>query len=318
MGDPSYARICHNAHVSAIGITFAGLQLHSPLIGAAGTAGYTNELADAGSLGSLGAVTSKSLTGQPRDGNDLPRVIPLKAGMLNAIGLANMGIDRFLAERSEDPRTMPCRLFASVAGHSIDEYCLVAGRLDRETDIPLIEANVSCPNTSDGRAFSADPSAMRTLLCALRASVGRAKLFAKLPPDGDAVALAGAAMEAGVDGLTLCNTMPAMAIDVTTRRYRLANRRGGLSGPAVHAVAVRVVHDVRHQVTKGAVPIIGLGGVAAWDDAAELILAGADAVGLGTILLADPGAPRRIARGLERWLLGQGCHHLHELVGQVR
>ncbi len=293
------------------------MELDSPLIGAAGTSGYTTELADAGSLGAMGAVTSKSLTLHPRDGNALPRVIPLKAGMLNAIGLANMGIDRFLAERSRDAATMPCPLFASVAGHSIDDYRTVAARLDAETDIPMIEANVSCPNTADGRAFSSDPSALRELLSALRTSVTRARLFAKLPPDGDSVALASAAMEAGVDGLTLCNTMPAMAIDVSSRRYRLANRRGGLSGPAVHAVAVRVVHDVRQQVTRGRVPIIGLGGVAAWDDAAELILAGADAVGLGTILLADPRAPRRIAKGLQQWVRDQGCRHLGELVGQV-
>ncbi|MDA0802614.1 MAG: dihydroorotate dehydrogenase [Planctomycetota bacterium] len=303
--------------MSALRTSLAGIDLHSPLIGAAGTAGYTTELSDAGALRSLGAVTSKSLTLHPREGNELPRVIPLRAGMLNAIGLANMGIDQFIAERAGDASAMPCRLFASVAGHCVDDFVQVAARLDRETEVPLIELNVSCPNTVDGRTFTADPSALNEMVSQVRAVVTRAKLFAKLPPDGDTVALAGGAVEAGVDGLTLCNTLPAMAIDVVSRRYKLANRRGGLSGPALHAVAVRVVHDVRCQVTQGRLPIIGLGGVVAWDDAAELILAGADAVGLGTILLADPSAPRRIRQGLESWLTSQGVESIASLVGQV-
>lgn len=298
--------------------TLAGVELRSPLVGAAGTVGYTDELADGGALEWLGAITSKSLTRESREGNAVPRVVPLRAGMLNAIGLANMGIDRFLRERAQDAARMPCPLFASVAGHSIEDFAHVAGRLDRETTVPVIEINVSCPNTGDGRAFSADPATLRALLVEVRGAVTRARLFAKLPPDGDAVRLAGAAAEAGVDGLTLCNTLPAMAIDVRDRRYRLSTKRGGLSGPAVHALAVRVVHDVRAEVTRGRMPIIGLGGVAAWEDAAELVLAGADAVGLGTILLADPAAARPIARGLAAWVGSQGCSSVGELVGQVR
>lgn len=302
-------------HASALATTIAGIPLRTPLVGAAGTSGYTTELQDANALVSLGAVTTKSLTREPRAGNALPRVVPLRAGMLNAIGLANMGIDAFVADRAADAPLMTCPLFGSVAGHSVSDYVHVSSRLDRETALPLIEVNVSCPNTSDGRAFSSDCQSLRSLLRDVRSAVTRAKLFAKLPPDGDVTALAAAAMEAGVDGLTLCNTLPAMAIDVHSRRFRLATKRGGLSGPAVHALAVRVVHDVRTQITRGTIPIIGLGGVVAWDDAAELILAGADAVGLGTVLMADPSCPRTIAIGLERWVAAQGCRSIAELVG---
>ena len=295
-----------------------GISLRSPLIGAAGTVGYTNELADAGALDSLGAVTSKSLTRLERVGNAVPRIIPSKVGMLNAIGLANMGIDRFLAERAQDAGSMPCHLFASIAGHSVDDFVSVAERIDAESTIPLIEVNVSCPNTSDGRHFSADPASLSALLKVVRANVKRAKLFAKLPPDSDSVALAAAAVDAGVDGLTLSNTMPAMAIEVHSRRARLSNGRGGLSGPAIHPIVVRVVHDVYSQVSKGRVPIIGLGGVMNGEDAAELVLAGATAIGLGTVLLAEPSAPLRIASQLRSWVREQGCSNMSELVGQLR
>lgn len=299
--------------------SLAGISLRNPIIAAAGTCGYVDELADMFDLSQIGAVTTKSITRDAREGNAPWRIIPSRAGMLNAIGLANKGLDRFIAEELPRVRAAKTLVIASVAGHTIDDYVAVASALDASGEFRVIELNVSCPNTSTGRHFGADAQTLREVLTAVRASVRTAKLFVKLAPDmPDPIKMAATAVESGANGLVLCNTMPAMAIDVRTRRPRLSRGQGGLSGPAIHPIVVRIVCDIFKQVTRSAdVPIIGLGGVMNWEDAAELILAGATAVGMGTALFVDPKSPMRVVRGLDRWAIEQGVTQISQLVGQV-
>ncbi len=311
-----------------ISVDLAGVRLTSPVILAAGTAGLLDEMADVVDLsarGGIGAVVTKSITLQPREGNAPWRILPAgPAGMLNAIGLANPGLDAFLEHHAPRAAAMPCKVFASVAGFSIEDYRAVAGNLDGWSHehggcFPIIELNVSCPNVKTGVEFGGSPQLIRELLDAVRPHVRHSKLFVKLGPLNPELALiAKAAVLAGADGLTLCNTVPAMAIDVDTRRPKLANVTGGLSGPAVHPIVVKHLHDVRRKVSaEHGTPLLGLGGVCNWTDAAEFILAGASAVQVGTILFADVGAPRRIASGLARWTARQGKPALRDLIGAV-
>jgi dihydroorotate dehydrogenase (NAD+) catalytic subunit len=277
-----------------------------------------DELADAFDLRWLGAVTTKSITPEERAGNDPWRIIDVPGGMMNAIGLANVGLGKFLAEKLPSAAGVPCPIFGSVAGHSVEDYVRVAAAFDANTAFPIIELNVSCPNTATGLQFGDDPSALKALLAEVRPVVKRAKLFVKVSPNADVVKLSGAAVEAGADGLTLVNTVTAMSIDVHTRRPRLSRGRGGLSGPAIHPIAVRMVHDVYRAVAKPAgVPIIGLGGVLRWEDAAEFILVGASAVGVGTALFVDPRTPVALAKGLAQWLRAQGATSITALVGAM-
>ena len=208
-------------------------------------------------------------------------------------------------------------MIGSVAGGSVDEYVEIASRFDAVEGIPFIELNVSCPNTDDGRHASDDPRRLAALLREVRAAVTRTRILVKLPPHTDGlVALAEAAVEGGADALTLTNTLEVMSIDVETRRSRLTRPRMGYSGTGIHPLCVRLVHQVHVEFAAAAgVPIIGTGGVATWRDAAEMILAGATAVGMGTALYAHPRSPLRVADGLERWVRAQGCDSIAELIG---
>lgn len=299
--------------------SLAGVALRNPVIAAAGTCGYVDELADALDPGELGAIISKSITRLPREGNAPWRMVDVPAGMLNAIGLANVGLERFIAEKLSAADRLDTILIGSIAGNSVDDYVAIAAAFDRQPRLAMVELNVSCPNTADGLMFGEDPAALLGLLTEVRPVLGRAKMLVKLSPNvSDIVAMAGAAIEGGADGLSLINTITAMAIDVHSRKPRLSNVRGGLSGPAVHPIAVRMVHDVYRGAARGAgVPIVGLGGVMTWQDAAELILAGASAIAMGTSLFVDPRSPRKVVRGLERWVAAQGCRNISELVGAV-
>jgi dihydroorotate dehydrogenase (NAD+) catalytic subunit len=297
--------------------SLAGCALRTPLVAAAGTCGVLDELAEVSDLRWLGAVTTKSLTAEAREGNAPWRVVETRGGMLNAIGLANPGIDAFVREHAPRASSVRCAVIGSVAGHHVDEFVRVALALER-SGIGAIELNVSCPNTSDGRMFGSEAALLERLVREVRAAVRVRPLVVKLPPDGDPVRLAGAAIEAGADALTLCNTFPAMQIDPESRRPALSRGSGGLSGPGIHPIVVRIVREVHRQVASSAgVPIIGLGGVLDWRDAAELVLAGATAVGVGTALLVDPGCPRRIALGLDAWCARQGVRSIGELVGAI-
>lgn len=324
-------------------VRLAGLTLRNPVILAAGTAGTLDEMSDVLDLSRVGAVVTKSITLQPREGNRPWRIVEsAHGGMLNAIGLANVGLEAFLARHVPRAAGLPCPVIASVAGFSVEEYVRVAGALDAAEGIAAVELNVSCPNVHGGCEFSSDAGLLAELVQAVRAVVSK-PLLAKLSPtavgyrDGrtgesgvaplaraaiDPTRVLGAvdapATRSGADALCIANTMPAMAIDPHTRRARLSTGSGGLSGPALHPINVRLVHDAWTQVCRQAgVPIVGIGGVMRWEDAAEFILAGAAAVQMGTALFVDPRLPVRVARGLERWVRDQGRSSIEELVGAI-
>lgn len=299
----------------------AGLRLRNPVILAAGTAGYIDEMADALDLTRVGAVVTKSITAEPREGNATWRILECPGGMLNAIGLANVGVERFVREHAPRAASADAIVIGSIAGVSVEGYVAVARAMDAIDAIPAVEINVSCPNVHGGASFGDTPAALAELVGALRPALARTKLFVKLPPAATGppgfsiVDLALAAVDAGADALSIANTVPAMAIDVETRAPRLANVTGGLSGPAIHPIVVRLVHLV-HRATPRT-PIIGVGGVTTWEGAAEFILAGATAVEIGSALFADPRAPLAVCKGLEKWVRRQRKQSIAELVGGV-
>lgn len=307
------------ADISSLAVDLAGLTLRNPVMLAAGTAGYLDEMGDVLDLSRIGAVVTKSITARPRPGNRTWRIVETRAGMLNAIGLANMGHEVF--EQDFGPRVehVPTTVVGSISGFSVEDYVTVAATMERIGAVPAVELNMSCPNVSGGMEFCSSPEMAAMLLREVRPVLARCKLFAKLSPKShDIVAVAGACIDAGADALTIGNTYPAMAIDVETRRPRLSRVTGGLSGPAIHPIAVRLVHEVYAAVAKpAAAPIVGVGGVMRWEDAAEFILAGASAVQMGTALFADPKSPLRVVSGLEKWVYRQGATSVRELVGRV-
>ncbi len=319
---------------SILSISLAGLALRNPVMLAAGTCGYLDEMADVLDLSKVGAVVTKSITRHPRDGNQTWRIIETRTGMMNAIGLANLGVEAWSRDVGPRVGSASCAVVGSIAGYSIDDYVAVAAAMDEVDALQAVEVNVSCPNVAHGCEFGTDEKLLRELVGALRPVLSRTRLFIKLSPvavgQPGIVALARAAIEAqgkpdgpnqrpGADGVCLANTTPAMAIDVRTRLPRLANTTGGLSGPAVHQMAVKLVHDAYRGICKStATPILGIGGVMTWEDAAEFILAGASAVQMGTALFVDPKSPLKVLRGLEKWVRQQGVASIGELVGAVR
>ncbi len=304
---------------SALRVDLAGVPLVTPMLTASGTCGYGPEYADALDYRMLGAFTTKSVTRHERPGNAPERIVEVRAGMLNAIGLANVGIDRFLAEKVPFIETMPTPVFVNVAGYTIEDYVYVAERIDALDCIAGIELNVSCPNVKDGLMFGTDPALLETVVSAVRAVVTRGRLIVKLSPNvTDIAVMARAALAGGADALSLINTYVGMSIDAGTRRPHIANVTGGLSGPAIKPLALFNVHRVYRQVTRSAgIPIVGMGGVQSASDALEFILAGATAVAVGTALFVDPTLPVKIAREIEQYLAETGTRHVSELVGAL-
>lgn len=308
---------------SELSTRVAGITLRSPVLLAAGTAGVLAEMRDVLDPRRIGAIVTKSITPEPREGNAFPRITFARAGMLNAIGLANPGIEAFLRDEGPKAASIGCPIVASAAGDRIEDYVLVASKLAAIEGVEAIEVNVSCPNVHSGLEFGADPTALRELILALISGVGGLPLIVKLSPvtvgtPHTIVDLARVAIESGAQGLTLTNTVPAMGIDVKIRRPVLANVTGGLSGPAIHPIVVRLVHLVYRGVAKDAgVPIIAVGGVNRWQDAAEFVLAGASAVQVGAGSYASPRASVKLGKGLARWVRAQGALNISELVGGV-
>lgn len=306
--------------MSDLSINLAGLKLANPTMTCSGTCGYAFEYADFMDLSRLGAFVTKSITLEERAGNEPTRIVETRAGMLNAIGLANVGLKRFLAEKVPQLQKMPCPVVVNVAGHSYDDYVETCGAMNAIDCVQSVELNVSCPNVSDGLTFGTNPGRLKELVAQVKRVLPKKPLMVKLSPNvEDVVATARGAIDGGADILTLVNTFTAMSIDIHKRRPRLANVTGGLSGPAIKPIAVHMVSRVYRNVAKSAgVPIVGMGGVQTWQDAAEFVLAGASAVAIGTALFVDPATPNKICDGLNSWLAKQGVERLSDLVGAVQ
>ncbi len=302
-----------------LSVPFGRLTLQNPLITASGTCGYGREYAPYMDLNRLGAFTTKSITLEERPGNPPPRIVETASGMLNAIGLANVGIERFLAEKVPELREFRIPIFANVAGHSREEYLTVCRRLDEVEEIAGIELNVSCPNVSDGLVFGTDPVRLHELVSAVRRELRRCMLVVKLSPNvTDITATARAAIDAGAEALSLINTFVGMAIDIEKQRPVLANVTGGLSGPAIKPLALHLVHRVYRDVARPAgIPLIGMGGVETWQDAVQFLLAGASAVAVGTTLFIDPAGPIRILEALPPYLARHGLRFVRDLIGRL-
>ncbi len=293
--------------------------LKNPILTASGTSGYGREYAPFADLSRLGGFITKSVTVKPRQGNAPPRVVEMPCGLLNAIGLANVGLNEFVSAKLPEIAKLGTTVFANVAGHCVEDYVEVCRRVDTSPAVAGVELNVSCPNVSDGMTFGTDPKLLSELVAAVRPVIRRGVLIVKLTPNvTDITVLARAAIEAGADALSMVNTFLGMAIDIGTWQPRLANVSGGYSGPAIKPMAIHLVHRVWREVARDAgIPIIGMGGVSDWRDTVEFMLAGASAVSVGTALFIDPAVPLRIVDGLSRYLADRGMSSVSELVGRV-
>jgi dihydroorotate dehydrogenase (NAD+) catalytic subunit len=298
-----------------LSIDFAGIKLKNPVLTASGTFGYGEEFAEFVDLNKLGGVIVKGISLKPIKGNPPPRIWETPSGMLNAIGLENPGVDVFLSEKLPYLRKFDTAVIVNMFGYSLEEYVGVARKLDGVQGISGIEVNISCPNVkAGGMAFGTDLKATFELLSAIRRAT-RLPLIAKLSPNvTDVTEFARAASDAGCDGLSLINTLLGMAIDVRCRRPRLANCTGGLSGPAIRPVAVRMVWQVAKAVP---LPIIGMGGIVTGEDALEFILAGASAVAVGTANFMNPQATLEVLSGIESVMAEQGVADIKDLIGKV-
>jgi len=303
-----------------ISVDFAGIRLANPVFTASGTCGYGDELADFMDINCLGGFITKSITRRPRKGNATPRIVETDAGMLNAIGLANIGLDKFVEEKLPILEKLSCAVFVNVAGETIDEYVAVVERLAAERAIAGFELNVSCPNvTKGGISFGTDPVQVTGITSAVKKAVGDKILMVKLSPAvTDISVIARAAVEGGADALSLVNTFTAMVIDIETGKPILANKTGGLSGPAIKPIAVYLVNKVYNEVAKGCgIPILGLGGIRTASDAIEFIIAGASAVGVGTANFIEPGCTVKIVEGIKKYCVRKKIANIKELIGSL-
>lgn len=288
---------------------------------ASGTCGYADELSDFFDVSSLGGFITKSITLDPRKGNPIPRIVETNSGMLNAIGLANLGLDRFIAEKIPIIAQLTTPVFVNVAGQTIDDYVAVTEKLAPQESITGFELNISCPNVKKGGiTIGTDPKQVEKITKKVKKAAGEKPLIVKLTPTvTDISVTARAAVEAGADALSLVNTFTAMVIDIETRKPALANRTGGLSGPAIKPIAVYLVNKVYNEVAKPAqIPILGLGGITTASDAIEFIIAGASAVSIGTASFADPLTAVNVVEGIRKYCERKNISEIKDLVGSLR
>lgn len=299
----------------ALSVNIAGVEFKNPVIAASGTFGYGREYAQIFDIGLLGGISLKGMTLEERQGNPPPRVAETPSGMLNCVGLQNPGVERFIKEELPWLKKSGTRLICNIAGNTEADYCELAERLS-QTDIDMIELNISCPNVkAGGDAFGSDRRSAARITGKVRAHCSK-PLMVKLSPNVSDIALIAQAVESeGADAVSLINTMLGMRIDVATRRPVLSNNVGGLSGPAVFPVALRMVWSVASKVK---IPVVGMGGVASWQDAAQMLLAGASAVQVGTATFTDPYAMLKIINGLGNYLEREGIGNISEIIGGVR
>jgi dihydroorotate dehydrogenase (NAD+) catalytic subunit len=316
---PTFASTVPLAEPS-LAVSLGGLRLQNPMMTASGTCGYANEYGDFTDLSRLGAFVTKAISKTPRKGNESIRVIETRAGMLNAIGLANIGLDAFLRDKIPLLKTMGVPVIVNVPGWTIDDYVDTAAVLDQVETVGGIELNVSCPNVKKGTMFGTDPVRLFELVSAVRKVVHRCELIVKLSPNVTDIAVtAQAAVDAGVSCLSLVNTFTAMVVDIEKQRPMLANSTGGLSGPAIKPIAVFMTHRVFNEVAKKHhIPLIGMGGIQRWQDAVEFLLAGATGLAVGTALFLDPNIPVQIVAGLKAYLARKGHQSVTEIIGTLK
>ena len=296
--------------------SIAGSFFPTPIFTASGCAGSGKELSQFFPLTSLGAIVTKSIMIKPRSGRATPRMAETPSGMLNSIGLQGPGIDLFLENDIPWLRDQGARIIVSIAGESVEDYAVLARRLRSVQGISALEVNISCPNVENrGQVFACDPATAADAISAVRRNIGgELPIIAKLSPDvTDIVSIAKSVVDAGADGLALINTLLGMVIDTNSMLPKLSQKTGGLSGPAVRPVAVRAIYQVRAALP--GIPIVGMGGVTSGRDAFELVLAGANAVSIGTATFGDPLAAMTITRELEEIVEARGFNNFSDAVG---
>ena len=304
-----------------ISVDFAGIRLANPVFTASGTCGYADELADFVDVNRLGGFITKSITLRARKGSPTPRIVETDSGMLNAIGWANVGLERFVEEKLPVIERMAPAVFVNVAGERVDQYVAVVQRLASEKAIAGFELNISCPNVAKGGiSFGTEPGQVAEVTSAVKKAAGDKILMVKLTPSvTDISVTARAAVEAGADALSLVNTFTAMVIDIETRRPVLANKTGGLSGPAIKPMAVYLVNKVYNEVAKSrGIPILGMGGIRCASDAIEFIIAGASAVAVGTANFIQPGCTIEIIEGIKKYCVRKKLTNIKELIGSLK
>lgn len=296
-----------------LAVNIGGVPMKNPVTTASGTFGFGQEYDSFFDINLLGAVVVKGTTLLPKEGNPTPRIVETPAGILNSIGLQNPGVDYVISHYVPYFNTLELPVIVNISGSTVEEYALVAEKLDQAGGVAGLEVNISCPNVKQGgMAFGSDPSMAAEVTAAVKAAT-KLPVIVKLSPNvTDIVKVAEAVAKAGADGLSLINTLLGMAIDINTRRPILGNIMGGLSGPAIKPVAVRAVWQVYQAVS---LPIIGMGGIATAEDALEFILAGASAVAVGTANFVNPKATVEIVAGIESYLEQQGIDDIRDLIG---
>lgn len=296
-------------------VNVAGVAFNNPLIAASGTFGFGREYAEFYPLSTLGGISSKGITLKARPGNPAPRIAEAPGGMLNAVGLQNPGVDHFIHEDLPWLREQGTRIIANIAGNTPEDYCAMAEKLN-DTDVDMIELNISCPNVKQGGVqFGTTCAGVSGITKAVRAHCKK-PLMVKLSPNvTDISEMALAAESEGADAISMINTLTGMRIDIRTRRPIIHNNTGGFSGPALLPIAVRMVWQTYQKVK---IPIVGLGGISTWQDAVEMLLAGATALQIGTALFTDPYAPVKIAEGLAKFMDENGVQSVSELTGAVQ
>lgn len=296
-------------------VNIAGVELKNPVMTASGTFGSGAEYSEFVDLSKLGAVVTKGVANVPWPGNSTPRVAEVYGGMLNAIGLQNPGIDVFVERDIPFLRQYDTKIIVNVCGRSTEDYCEVVERLGSE-DVDLLEINISCPNVKEGGiAFGQDPKSVELITRKVK-NCAKQPVIMKLSPNVTDISEMARACEAGgADGISLINTLTGMKIDIYRRKFALANKTGGMSGPAIKPVAVRMVYQAASAVK---IPVIGMGGIATAEDALEFIMAGATAVSVGTANFFNPYATVEIVEGIEKFMEQQGVRDIHELIGCVK
>lgn len=299
-----------------LGVSIAGVDFANPIMTASGCSGYGEELSSLYPLSKLGALVTKSITAAPRPGHPVPRTSETASGMLNAIGLANVGIERFVSEKIPFLKKQGTKVIVNIAGSSLQEYVELATRLNDQPSVDMIEMNISCPNVDEGGMEFGSDSRLTEMSIATVRKVFSRPIIAKLSPNVTSIEdIADAAEQGGADALSLINSLVGTAVDIETWRPSLTNNKGGLTGPAVKPIALAMVNSVYQRTT---IPIIGIGGISNGADVIEFMLYGATAIQVGTALFVDPYAPLKMVEDLKKYLKRKKLDSVSRLIGQVR